>query len=35
MNLDKLSARGVLTIVTMVITAAFIAEGVIRTVLGG
>lgn len=35
MNLDKLSARGVLTILVLVITAAFIAEGVIRTALGG
>ena len=35
MNLDKMSARGVLTIVAMIIIAAFIAEGVIRTVLGG
>lgn len=33
MNLDKLSARGVLTIVAMIITAAFIVAGVIEKLL--
>lgn len=33
MNLDKLSARGALTIVTMIITAAFIAVGIIEIIL--
>lgn len=33
MNLDKLSARGVLTIVAMIITAAFIAVGIIEIIL--
>lgn len=33
MNLDKLSARGVLTIVAMIITAAFIAVGIIEKIL--
>lgn len=33
MNLDKLSARGVLTIVAMIITAAFIAVGIIGIIL--
>ena len=33
MNLDKLSARGALTIVTMIITAGFIVAGVIEKIL--
>ena len=35
MNLDKLSARGFFTVVVTITLVAFIAEGVIRTVLGG
>ena len=33
MNLDKMSARGAFTIVAMIITAAFIAAGVIENIL--
>lgn len=33
MDLNKLSARGALTIVAMIITAAFIAVGIIEIIL--
>lgn len=33
MNLDKMSARGAFTIVAMIITAAFIAVGIIEKFL--